>query len=86
MKDKVKASLVGGGDGQDRSQYSEAETSSTNGGTVSISHITQIAADEIKEYQKTTWETLIRRIVTVLSLHQACLHIVINPPGSVRGR
>jgi hypothetical protein len=52
IKDKVKANLVGGGDCQDRSKYSEAETSIPKGGTLSISHITHIAADEIEEWRE----------------------------------
>ena len=46
VKDKVKARLVGGGDCQDRSQYSAAETSSPTVSTTSIFLLAQIAAAE----------------------------------------
>lgn len=50
IKDKVKARLVGGGDCQERSKYSEAEASSLEGSTVSISLIAQIADYETHDY------------------------------------
>lgn len=46
IKDKVKARLVGGGDCQDRTQYSASETSSPTVSTTSIFLIAQIAANE----------------------------------------
>ena len=49
IKDRVKARLVGGGDRQDRSQYSVAETSSPTVNTTSIFLIAQIAAHENRD-------------------------------------
>ena len=49
IKDRVKARLVGGGDCQDRSQYSVAETSSPTVNTTSIFLIAQIAAHENRD-------------------------------------
>ncbi len=46
VKDKVKARLVGGGDGQDRNHYSRAETSSPTISTSSIFILAQVAAAE----------------------------------------
>jgi hypothetical protein len=46
VKDRVKARLVGGGDCQDRSQYTAAETSSPTVSTTSIFLLAQIAAAE----------------------------------------
>jgi hypothetical protein len=46
VKDRVKARLVGGGDCQDRSQYTTAETSSPTVSTTSIFLLAQIAAAE----------------------------------------
>jgi Reverse transcriptase (RNA-dependent DNA polymerase) len=45
-KDRLKARLVGGGDGQDRSIYTESETSSPTVSTTSVLLIAQIAAME----------------------------------------
>ena len=46
VKDRVKARLVGGGDCQDRTQYTAAETSSPTVSTTSIFLLAQIAATE----------------------------------------
>ena len=46
IKDKLKARLVGGGDGQDRNLYSRSETSSPTASTSAILIIAQLAAAE----------------------------------------
>jgi hypothetical protein len=46
IKDKLKARLVGGGDGQDRNLYSRSDTSSPTASTPAILIIAQIAAAE----------------------------------------
>lgn len=49
VKDKVKARLVGGGDGQDRNLYQTSDTSSPTIATTSIFLIAQIAAAERRD-------------------------------------